>query len=297
MSVSRRRAGGAQIAAEVEFTPPPGMTSMQVQLAIEELYALIRGTVSSGPVQPERRVYGSNAGLQWAQWWDVPGATHALLLVHGGGWGGGEPSPWYPYADIFANTYGITTICMEYRKGDPEFGRWQAIHADIAIMQGIVRNLGLVTVMGGESAGGQLVGLLCHQNQTWADGIICISGPHHLSTQYGTNPQQAEAVDGYIGYTPADGAPFLAALEEFSPVNHVSTGGPPTWLAHSPVDTVAPYQGSVEMVNACTAAGVPVTLDTVEEAQYIAEDPLLVLNAHQLYPYIYTGMAEFVLSL
>jgi acetyl esterase/lipase len=61
-----------------------------------------------------------------------------------------------------------------------------------------------------------------------------------------------------------------------SPVHHARAGAPPFLLVHGEADGVVPPSQSVELRDALQAAGVPVELELIENADHVFEgaDPL-----------------------
>lgn len=292
--------GGASSASEVSFDPPPGMVSENVQDAIEELRALIFGG-PNGSVTPFNATYGDGSASKTAKVWNVPGATKALLAVHGGGWNGGLPGPWYPYADALANERGITVVVIEYPKGSAINGRYLVENPAIVEAGDYIRNLvspGCMVVAAGESAGGQLTALQAYSNPGFCDAVISISTPHSLQTQY-LNPTTQALVDGYTGVTPADGPLWNTRLTELSPITYPSPGGVPCQLFHAPQDYVALPASSDAMYGALVAAGIAVDYQPEVDASYGLDNPDYNINSHgiAMFPYIFGRIGDWIEAL
>ena len=173
---------------------------------------------------------------------DVGDPRACILLIHGGGWAGGDPSFFHPAARYFA-ARGVHAVCIQYRLLSPE--DWVDVFdcvADCRAALGYVRDQAAalnidphrVAAMG-DSAGGHLALVLGYPDLLYQ----------------GTAAGGAAAADAVISYNPvADfetdnhGKTHVKGPDRLSisPCHMVAdTDGPlpaPTLLMHGAADTV-----------------------------------------------------------
>jgi acetyl esterase/lipase len=193
-----------------------------------------------------------------------------VILVHGGGWSGGEPSQLRGYG-VLLGREGFVCVAPEYRlTGESD---WPAqihdVKAAIRWTRANAERLGIdpdrISIEG-NSAGAHLA-LLAAVTQDRPE----LEGE-------GGNPGVSTHVSAAIGVYPPTlfshgerhrGAVPLAALtqdltEEVAhlagPLSHVTADNPPMMLIHGTNDTVVPPLASIRMYEALVAAGVSVEL-------------------------------------
>jgi acetyl esterase/lipase len=201
----------------------------------------------------------------------------AVLLVHGGGWRGGERGVMAGFGTRLAEE-GFVGVACEYRLSGE--AAWPAHIEDVkAALRWTRANASDLRVDPtniaalGRSAGAHLVLL--------AAGTAGLAGFEGRGGNAGTSTDVAAVVavfpptvfftgEGRIhGGTPAralmgDGATDEAARLA-SPLHHVSASFPPTMLLHGTADKVVPVSASMVMYEALASAGVPVEMHLYAE--------------------------------
>lgn len=173
----------------------------------------------------------------------------ALLLFHGGGWGGGEPRRMYPFAAHFA-ARGWVGISVHYRRlnrrqGTTVFDCVEDARAALRFVRGNAAMLGVAPekiVVAGASAGGHLAvetALLPLGDGAGRDGAgrdgAGDAAPAGLVLFFPVIDTSAE------GYGQAKIGP---RWRELSPVHQLRGPCPPTLILHGSQDTVTPLKGA-----------------------------------------------------
>ena len=177
-----------------------------------------------------------------------------FLIIHGGGWTGGNARKYYTIADHFAQR-GMVGICLEYRlvnakSGVTVFDCVRDGRSAVRYLRQHAAELGIDPdriVVGGGSAGGHVaVGTANLPFDEPGDpaGVSCM--PNALVL---LNPVIDTSEHGYgqnkIG----------ERWKELSPVDHVVPKLPPTIVFHSTGDTVTPFAGAKLFHERMLAAG------------------------------------------
>lgn len=217
-------------------------------------------------------VYGNAAGVSLQLDASVPagvGPFPVCILVHGGGWAGGDKQR--QFRPLFAplTEHGYAWFSINYRLApahkypgsveDVETAvRWVKAHATEYRVD--PNRIALV----GESAGGHLVALATTRNSPGCDTKVVVPfyAPTNLVLPDGTKPPASLAA--YFGITVADAA-SNALLRDASPLTHVRAGLPPFLLVHGTADRLVDHQQSVDFQEALRAAGVSCDLITVND--------------------------------
>ena len=201
----------------------------------------------------------------------------ALLLIHGGGWTGGDRSQLHGYG-ILLGRLGYVCVATEYRLAPAS--KWPAqihdVKACLRWMRANASHLGIdpeKIAVSGNSAGGHLSLMLAGtQNMPEFEGdggnagvgtevaaSIAFYGPAQL---YGSDRLGREMGflfgDGY-GEDVARGA---------SPIDHVKASYPPTLLITGNQDELVPVESSFKMYRAITDAGAKAELHVYEGAPH-----------------------------
>lgn len=197
----------------------------------------------------------------------TPGLHPTVLVVHGGGWRGGDREQMENVSELLARC-GFTAVSVQYRLAPawrfpaPVQDLQQAmhwIHTHGAAYGADADRIGAM----GYSAGAHLVALL---------GLI---GPGDaLDSPYGGEATRLRAV--IAGGTPSDLRKFTGGTlvpqfldgtitqipERFalsSPVTHIHAGAPPFLLYHGGWDRLVPLDQATDFKAALQSAGVPVS--------------------------------------
>ncbi|HRJ09437.1 MAG TPA: alpha/beta hydrolase [Prosthecobacter sp.] len=166
------------------------------------------------------------------------------LVIHGGGWAGGEPKRMYPFAAHYARQ-GMVGVSLQYRLYNTKTGvsvfdcvkdarsamRWLAAHSD-----GLGIDPKKIIVSGG-SAGGHLAAstaLFDQVNDETGDAALTVT-PAALILLF---PVIDTSAEGY------GNARIGERWRELSPAHNVRPGLPPTLTFHGTGDTVTPYAGA-----------------------------------------------------
>jgi acetyl esterase/lipase len=178
-----------------------------------------------------------------------------FLAIHGGGWVGGEPRRFYPFADHFAKL-GMVGISMEYRLAKPSTGitPFDCVkdgRSAVRYLRSHAAELGIdpqkIIVSGGSAGGHVAVGTALFDGLDGTDEDTQISSvPNALVLYYPVIDTSKE------GYGNARCGP---RWQEISPLHRVKADVPPTILFHGTGDTVTPFQGAKLFQEAMRKAG------------------------------------------
>ena len=178
-----------------------------------------------------------------------------FLIIHGGGWTGGNPRQFYPFADQLAQA-GMIGISLEYRlmnraAGTTVFDCVKDGRSAIRYIRANANKLGIDPnriVAAGGSAGGHVAvatALFNDVNEVGEETSVSAS-PNAVVLYY---PVIDTSKKGYGQKKIGD------RWKELSPVHNVKQGLPPTILFHGTGDTVTPFAGAVEFQRRMKAAG------------------------------------------
>jgi acetyl esterase len=168
----------------------------------------------------------------------------AFVAIHGGGWVGGTPQRFYPYANALVEK-GYVGISVEYRlfdakKGITVFDCVKDGRAAVRYIRANAKGLGIdpkrIAVSGGSAGGHVAAGTALFDGVDHADEDLSVScRPDALILLF---PVIDTSAKGYgmkkIGEKWA----------EISPVDQVKAGAPPTLVFHGDADKTTPYAGS-----------------------------------------------------
>jgi acetyl esterase/lipase len=205
-----------------------------------------------------------------------PGRFPIAILVHGGGWTGGDKAgdiaPWLePLAAA-----GFTVFSIDYRLAPKH--RWPACRDDVlaairwaktraADYKGDASRIALI----GYSAGGHLA---CFAATEPAPDVRvqAVVGLAALTDFEQELPQRGNvlgrAQQGLLARGPELTPEALALLRELSPVNRLRAGLPPFLLVHGDADRSVPYVQSVVFRDRLRALGVRCDLFTLAGAPH-----------------------------
>jgi acetyl esterase/lipase len=167
--------------------------------------------------------------------WKASDRRPAVVFIHGGGWGQGDPDQWFPQCRYFA-LRGVVGASVQYRltTGTNNIDACVAdCQSAIAYLRRHAPELGVdpkrIAVVG-ESAGGHLAAALgtvtvdAGFSESVPDALVLLNPITDLTTRWG----------GRLG----------SAAEKFSPLQHISKRTPPTLLIHGNADSVVEIRHS-----------------------------------------------------
>lgn len=169
-----------------------------------------------------------------------------FLMIHGGGWTGGNARKSYPFADHFSRL-GAIGVSLEYRlihrsTDVTVFDCVKDARSAVRYLRGHAGELGIDAnriVVAGASAGGHLAAGTAMFNgiDEASDDLSISCRPDALVLYY---PVIDTSEQGY-GRTKIGNR-----WRELSPVDHVRSGLPPTIVFHGTADTVTPMAGATK---------------------------------------------------
>lgn len=177
-----------------------------------------------------------------------------FMIIHGGGWTGGEPRKFYPIAEHFARK-GMMGVSLEYRllnkkQGTTVFDCVKDGRSAVRYLRQHADELGIdpnqIVVSGGSAGGHVAVGtaLLNFDEADDDKSVSCV--PDGLIL---LNPVIDTSRNGY------GQAKVGERWRDLSPVHQVKGGLPRTVIFHSTADTVTPYAGAKRFTELSVAAG------------------------------------------
>lgn len=201
-----------------------------------------------------------------------------VLLVHGGGWVGGERAQLRGYG-ILLGRYGYTSLACEYRLAPG--ARWPAqIHDVKAALRWLRANAPRLGVdpekiaVSGNSAGAHL-SLMTAATQNVPEFEGDGGNPGVSTTVKACIAFYAPVLLGTPGVALSDAVAALlgrnAAAErvrEASPITYAAAAFPPTMLLTGNKDALVPDESSVRMYGALRDAGAPVELHVFDGAPH-----------------------------
>ncbi len=182
----------------------------------------------------------------------------AFVVIHGGGWRGGEPRRMYPFAAHFAKL-GLVGFSVEYRLAAREpkegaltpFDCVQDVRSAMRFLKKNAAEFGIdperIVVSGG-SAGGHLAvaTALFDEVNDPADDTSISPMPRAMILLFPVIDTSEE-----MGY----GHDLLGERwKELDPNSHVRAGLPPCQVFHGTEDTVTPFAGAQKFLHAMLAA-------------------------------------------
>lgn len=201
-----------------------------------------------------------------------PDQRPAIVLVHGGGWTGGDRVSHHVTGAGMA-TLGWVGVSVGYRLApdhqDP--AAQDDVRAALQHLHGLADELGVDpdrVVLAGDSAGGHLSGMVALSDDrppvaawvAWSGIYDMARLPDRLSPEHAW---LAAHVGEYLGCDDPAAGTCRGRARAASPVTHASADDPPTILLHS-TDELVPLEDAQAMRDALDQAGVQVSLETFE---------------------------------
>ena len=202
----------------------------------------------------------------------------SVLLIHGGGWIGGDRSQLKGYG-VLLGRIGYVCVSTEYRLSGESI--WPAqiedVKACLRWMRTHAEKLGIdpaKIAVSGNSAGGHLSLMMATTanmpefegagGNPGVDTSVAACIAFYPPTTFADNPADlANAVKALMGKDPS-----AEAMRGVSPLTHAKPGLPPVMLIHGNNDTVVSAKDSFKMYDALTKADVPVELHMFAEAPH-----------------------------
>lgn len=201
------------------------------------------------------------------------GPFPAVILVHGGGWIAGdrkvEVKPLFqPLTDA-----GFAWFSISYRlANDPmQFGAAiQDVESAVRYVRAHASEFNIDPnriALVGESAGAHLAAMaaLTGPVDTHVAAVVAFYGPTDLVTLAKTSPHVPSFIRDQVRGTPFENL-LMAALQQLSPVNHITRDMPPFLLIHGTADNLVPYSQSEQFYDRAKAVGAPCELFPVAGA-------------------------------
>ena len=205
---------------------------------------------------------------------DGMGPFPAAILVHGGGWVGGDKQQYINYLFKPLADAGFAWFSINYRLA-PQY-RFPAAAEDVEHAVQYVRENAATykvdlrrLILIGESAGGHLVSYVGARNRSKSQiaAVISMYGIHDfVSASLAWKPIPHEIFD-LFGMRALD-AETVPILISASPVIYVSRDMPPFLLMHGSKDEDVPYEQSVEMCEKMNQVGAHCDLITIDGAPH-----------------------------
>ena len=203
-----------------------------------------------------------------------PGPFPAVVLVHGGGWSGGDRTRVArPLLEPLTRA-GVAWLSIDYRLAPQHHypAPVEDVEAAVRWVKARARSLridpGRVALLG-ESAGGHLVAaaVVRMTDATRVAAVVPVFAPVDLESDTERRGGLSASLRGLFGLTELDDT-GRALLREASPIQHVRAGLPPFLLVHGSADMSVPYEQSPRFQKALRAAGVACDLVTVPDGTH-----------------------------
>ena len=205
---------------------------------------------------------------------DGAGPFPTAILVHGGGWVGGDKQQYITYIFKPLADAGFAWFSINYRLAPQSKFPDDADDVEAAVRY-VRANAGKYKVdtkriaLIGESAGGHLVSYVGARNRpdSSVNAVVSMYGVHDfVAAAVEWKPIPHELMDLFgIKTVDADTVPVLIKA---SPVEYISADMPPFLLMHGSKDEDVPYQQSVEMCDKMKQAGARCDLITIKGAPH-----------------------------
>lgn len=208
---------------------------------------------------------------------DGPGPFPAVIIVHGGGFTGGNKQVYVtPMFEPLTQAH-FAWFSIDYRLA-PQYKFPAAVEDVDRAIEYVKSHAAQYKVdahriaLLGESAGGYMVSYAGTQKEKkWrVAAVVSFYGPHNLMGEYEMRKRQGAApgaLTAFLGITTWDKKAF-DLLKKDSPINRVSKGMPPFLLLHGTADTLVDYQQSVDMCARLRQAGDACELYTVDGGKH-----------------------------
>ena len=164
----------------------------------------------------------------------------AVVFIHGGGWGAGNPDQWFPQCRYFA-LRGLVGVSVQYRLKSDTTTVAECVADCKSAIRYLRRNAGSLgldperIVVVGESAGGHLAAAL---------GTIAGYDEPGEDTTVSAVPNALVLLNPITDLTTRWGEGLGDKAQSLSPLHHISQKTPPTLLIHGDADQVVDLRHS-----------------------------------------------------
>lgn len=205
---------------------------------------------------------------------DRSGVNPVVILVHGGGWVGGDKRDMHFLFEPLSEA-GFTCFSVKYRLA-PEY-RWPACFEDVqAAVRWVKANASDFNgdperiALLGYSAGGHLACMAAVDESVQA--VIGISPPTDHLADSARRGGLSECLQKLFDYPKDINTESKKLLEQISPINYVSSKLPPYLLVHGTADKSVPYSQSIAFKKCLNEKGVKCDLITIQDAPHRISD-------------------------
>jgi alpha-L-fucosidase 2 len=202
------------------------------------------------------------------------GPFPAAILVHGGGWIGGDRTQAARALVKPLTKEGIAWLAVSYRLA-PRHTYPVPVEDVLAAVRWTRRNAGRLRLdagrlaLVGESAGGHLVAdaAVRARDDAQVAAVVPFFAPVDLESDTDRRGGLSRSMRALFGRTELDET-ARQALRDGSPIHRVHPGLPPFLLVHGTADMSVPYEQSVRMQKALREADVPCDLVAVPDGTH-----------------------------
>jgi acetyl esterase/lipase len=176
-----------------------------------------------------------------------PDTTLTMVLIHGGGWTGGDKADFSDYIKEFQQRFpSYAFASVNYRLVTQTTNFFPAQENDVtASMEYLKEKASMYKLSGqfillGASAGGHLALLQAykHNDVVASKAVVSFFGPTDLVKLY--QETDSSLLNGLKGAASVSPELLNRVLAESSPINYVSASAPPTLLLHGDKDSIVP---------------------------------------------------------
>jgi len=189
-------------------------------------------------------------------------STPVVVLIHGGSWSSGNKSDMHILANLFAQTYGVAAVCINYRllpenALPAQMEDIHAVLAQVATHQPEWHISANSFFLMGMSAGAHLALLYSYgyDTQQVVKGVVSMCGPTNfdLPEMFAQYSYWNALISSLVGTSYEENPD---AWRQASPCFHVKATSCPTIMAHCENDSVVPYSQALMLYDRLSAFGV-----------------------------------------
>jgi acetyl esterase/lipase len=204
----------------------------------------------------------------------------ALVVIHGGGWRGGDRAEYGRSMAVLAR-HGMVVASIDYRLSKPGVPSWpknlEDVRAAVRWLRGHAPRIDVdparIAALG-SSAGGHLAALLATRGDddlpgpgvpsARVSGAVVFFGPSDLAALLRQSQGASASVELFLGGSP----PNDVSLAEASPLTYATHDDPPMLLIHGTDDRRVPLEQSEILDARLTEVSVPHRLVRIEGARH-----------------------------